>query len=152
MLSLRLVHLLDAHRERLADSLFELVLRSPECADFHKVPRDHLEVRCHAIYRDLSAWLVDGAEGDIAQRYVALGFERAAQHVALSHFIRAIHASKRVLYDFLEMEGLSDTSIELQASLQLLRLLDQFFDNAIYYASIGYEQYAARLARVTHAA
>jgi hypothetical protein len=152
MLSLRLVHLLDANRERLADNLFELVLRSEECADFRKVPRDHLEVRCHEIYRELSAWLINGSEGEIAQRYVALGFERAAQNVALSHYIRAIHTSKRVLYDFLEMEGLSDTSIELQASLQLMRLLDRFYDNAIYFASMGYEQYAARLGRVTHAA
>jgi hypothetical protein len=117
MLSLRLVHLLDANRERLADTLFELVLRSEECADLHKVPRDHLEVRCHELFRDLSAWLIDGSESEIAQRYTTLGFERAAQHVALSHYVR-----------------------------------DRFFDSAIFYASVGYEHYAARLARVVHAA
>lgn len=152
MLSLRLVRLLDAHAEHLADTLFETILESPECADLRKVPRDHLQIRSHEIYRSLGSWLIDGAEGEIAQRYIALGMERAAQDVALSHFVWAIGATKKTLYDFLEQEGLSDSPIELQGSLELLRLLDRYFDSAIYYATVGYERHRARLARMTRAA
>jgi len=152
MLSLRLVRLLDAHAERLADTLFRTLLEAEECADLRGVPPDHLQVRSHEIFRNLSGWLVGGPEGEIAQRYIALGIERAAQNVALSHFIWAIGATKKTLYDFVEKEGLSDTPVELQGSLELLRTLDRFFDSAIYYATVGYERYQARLARVTHAA
>jgi hypothetical protein len=152
MLSLRLVRLLDAHAEHLADSLFETILAAEECADLRNVPRDHLKVRSHEIFRNLGAWLMGTPDSELAQRFIALGMERAAQNVALSHFVWAIGATKKTLYDFVEEEGLSDSPIELQGSLELMRTLDRFFDSAIYYAAVGYERYAARLARLTSAA
>ncbi|MGE5176987.1 MAG: hypothetical protein ACM3JJ_11500 [Hyphomicrobiales bacterium] len=140
MLSLRLVRLLDSHAEQLADTLFTTLLESPECADLRKVPRDHLELRSREIYRNLSDWLTSGTEWEIAERYIALGQERAAQGVALSHFIWAIGATKKTLFDFLDREGLADNPIELHASMELLKLLDRFYDTAVYYASVGYER------------
>lgn len=144
MLSLRLVRLLDTHSERLAETLFTTLLESPECSDLRKVPRDHLELRSREIYRNLSDWLMSGAQWEIAQRYMALGQERAAQGVALSHFIWAIGATKKTLFDYLEREGLADNAIELQGSLELLKLLDRFYDDAVYYASVGYERQLMR--------
>jgi hypothetical protein len=144
MLSLRLVRLLDTHAAQLGDTLFATLLESPECSDMRKVSRDRLELRSREIYRNLGDWLKSGTEWEIAERYVALGQERAAQGVALSHFIWAIGATKKTLFDFLEREGLADNPIELQASLELLKLLDRFFDRAVYYASVGYERFHAR--------
>jgi len=95
MLSLRLVRLLDTHAEQLSDTLFATLLHSPDCSDLHKVPREHLELRAREIYRNLSDWLTSGTEWEIAQRYIALGQERAAQGVALSHFVWAIGATKK---------------------------------------------------------
>jgi len=147
MLSLRLIRLLDAHSDRLADTLYETLLKSPECADLRKVPRDHLQVRTHEIYRNLSDWLAGRTEEGIAKRYVALGRERAEQGVSFSHFLWAIRVTKETLYEFLEREGLSDNPVELHASLELLTLLDRFFDSAMYHASLGYERHMAQRAR-----
>ncbi len=145
MLSLRLIRLLDSHAERLADTLYGVLRDSPECSDLRRVPPDHLRVRTNEIFRNLSAWLIDKTEADVAQRYMTLGMERAAQGVALSHYIWAIRATKRTLVEFLEREGLSDNPIELHASLELLKLVDRFFDSAIYYAAKGYERYQTSL-------
>ncbi len=147
MLSLRLIHLLDAHAERLADTLYESLLKSPECSDLRNVPSDQLRVRAHEIYRNLSAWLAGRTEEGIAKRYVALGRERAEQGVRFSHFLWAIRVTKETLYEFLEHEGLSDNPVELHASLELLTLLDRFFDSAMYHAALGYERHKAHRAR-----
>jgi len=152
MLSLRLIHLLDAHSERLADTLYDSLLKSPECSDLRKVPHDHLRVRAREIYRNLSDWLAGRTEEGIAKRYLLLGRERAEQGVRFSHFLWAIRVTKETLYEFLEHEGLSDNPVELHASLELLTLLDRFFDSAVYHAALGYQRYEAHRARTVGAA
>ena len=141
MHSLRLIRLLNTHSQYLAETLLERILKSRECSDMRKVPLDHLELRAREIYRNLSDWLSNGTQWEMAHRYVSLGEERASQGVALSHFVWAIGLTKKTLYEFLEREGLSDNPIELYGSLELLLLLDRFFDTAIYNATVGYERY-----------
>lgn len=152
MLSLRLIRLLDTHSEQLAETLFAALESAPECADLRKVPQDHLRVRSHEIYRNLSDWLAGRTQEGIARHYVALGRERAEQGVRFSHFIWAIRVTKETLYVFLEHEGFSDNPVELHASLELLTLLDRFFDSAMYYAAVGYERYNTQHARMAEVA
>jgi hypothetical protein len=40
---------------------------------------------------------------------------------------------------FLQSQGLRETAMQLLGELELLRLLDQFYDRAVYYAMFGYE-------------
>jgi hypothetical protein len=42
--------------------------------------------------------------------------------------------------EFLQRESLPERPIEAFGELEMLQLLDQFFDRAIYYASVGYER------------
>jgi hypothetical protein len=63
--------------------------------------------------------------------YRNLGAERAEQGVSLSHLIWAIRAAKMNLWEFLEPEGLWENPVEIHGSLELLALLDRFFDEAI---------------------
>jgi hypothetical protein len=144
MLSLRLVRLIETNSDRLAERLLGMLSQARECSELRKVPPDHFRARAHEIYRNLGSCLISGSDVEIARRYEALGMERAEQDVALSHVIWAIHASKRNLRDFLETEGLADSPIELNRSLELLALLDRFFDTAIYYVTLGYERQQAR--------
>ena len=99
-----------------------------------------VRARAYEIYRNLGDCLMRETDYEIAKRYQTLGMERAKQGVALSHMVWAIHATKRNLLEFLEREGISDSPIELNRSLELLALLDRFFDTAIYYATVGYER------------
>jgi hypothetical protein len=39
------------------------------------------------------------------------------------------------------MEGMREKPLEILGSLELLRLLDQFFDQAVYFSTLGYESY-----------
>jgi hypothetical protein len=152
MLSLRLVHLIEAHSERLAEDLLGTLSSSMECTDLRRLAPEELRARAYEIYRNLGDQLVGSPEWEIARRYTSLGAERAAQGVALSHVVWAIHATKRNLYGFLDREGLSDSPIELSRSLELLGLLDRFFDAAVYHVTVGYEQYLSKHGRLTGAA
>ena len=60
---------------------------------------------------------------------------------------------ERNLWDFLELEGMREKPLEILGSLELLRLLDQFFYQAVYFATLGYEGYwQEKLAEQTGAA
>jgi hypothetical protein len=52
-------------------------------------------------------------------------------------------ATKEHLFEYLQAEGLADTAPELWGELELVRMLDRFFDHAAYYAAVGYERAGA---------
>jgi hypothetical protein len=145
MLAGRLVRLIEKHSEQLSRELSEKVWNSPRCSDLHKVPEDELEARTREIYHNLSEWLLNKTEAELEQRYTELGARRAEQGVAYSHFLWAITATREHLRTFVQREGLSDSAMELHGELELMHLLDQFFDRALYYAAVGYERERDRI-------
>jgi hypothetical protein len=50
--------------------------------------------------------------------------------------------TKEHLWEFLQRQGFMNSPVELYGEMELLRLLDQFFDRALCFASEGYEQYS----------
>jgi hypothetical protein len=144
MIALRLVRLIESHSEQLSDGLIHKLLKSERTADLRKVPASELHARCHEIYRNLSEWLVSKTEADIERVYGQLGARRASQGVSLSALSWAIMMTKEHLWSFLEREGLLEKPMEILGELELLRLLDQFFDRAVYYATRGYESYISQ--------
>jgi len=145
MLALRLVRLIETHSEQLSTALHETLMRSPECSDLRKIPPTDLVTRASEIYQNLSDWLVDKPDSDVARHFVEIGFRRAEQGVAFSHVVWALMATKWNLRRFLEGEGVSETPVEVYGALELFSLFDRFFDSAIYHAAEGYERYQATL-------
>jgi len=144
MLAIRLVRLIEAHSEQLALGLTEKVWNCPRCSDLNKVPADEFRARTQEIYRNLSDWLLYKTEADLERRYTELGARRARQGVAFSHFVWAVTATKEYVRDFVQREGLVDSAMELHGEVELLALLDQFFDRALYHAAVGYERERGR--------
>ena len=145
MLTGRLVRLIEKNSEKLARELSEKVWNSPRCSDLHKVPPDELQARTREIYQNLNNWLMDMTESEIERRYTELGARRAAQGVAYSHFLWAITATREHMTAFVQREGLSDSAVELHGELELMHVLSQFFDRALYYTAVGYERERTRI-------
>jgi hypothetical protein len=143
MLSDRLVRLIETHADALALNLSEKVRDSRQLSEYHKVPIYELNARVYDIYHHLSSWLLERKEQDIESRYRAIGSRRAGQGVPLSQLIRAIVLTKQNLWEFLKRESVADSAVEIFGEQELLQLLDQFFDRAIYYAALGYERMQA---------
>jgi RsbRD-like negative regulator of sigma factor len=140
MLAIRLVQLIENHSEELAEGLTNKLLSSERTRDLQKLPSHELRERCHEIYHHLSDWLLNKTEHDVEIVYKALGARRARQGVSMAGLTWAILLTKEHLWSFLEREGLHGGLHNLFGELELLRLLEQFFDRAVYYATEGYEE------------
>lgn len=140
MIALRLVRLIEDHSEELAQGLLGKFQRSPRTQDFSKVPVQELRERVHEILHHLSEWLLQKKDSDIEKRYREIGARRAAQRVSLSDYCWAIVLTKEHIWEFLQRQGFLQSPLEIYGEMELLRLLDQFFDRAMYYVIEGYEQ------------
>jgi hypothetical protein len=143
MLAYRLVRLIETHSDALAAGLLQRVQDSPLLADYQRVPADELKQRVYEIYRHLGDWLLSKHQGDIERRYREIGAKRAAQRVPLSQLNWTIVLTKENLWEYLKREAVMDRPTEVFSELEMLQMLDQFFDRAVYYAAVGYEQYSA---------
>lgn len=140
MLAYRLVRLIETHSDALAAGLLDKVQHSELTRTYRNVPPEELKQRVYEIYRHLGEWLLGKSAFDIEQRYEEIGTRRAHQGVPISELVWVIILTKENLWEFLKKESLMERPVEVFGELEMLQLLDQFFDRAIYYASIGHER------------
>lgn len=140
MLAYKLVRLIENNSEALSASLLSKVQASELSRSYRNVPPEDLKERVYEIYRHLGEWLIGKGSFDIEQRYEEIGTRRVHQGVPISELIWVIVLTKENLWEFLQKESLPERPNEAFGELEMLQLLDQFFDRAIYYASIGYER------------
>jgi hypothetical protein len=140
MLAYRLVRLIETHSDALASSLLAKVQTSELTHAYRSVPPEELKQRVFEIYRHLGDWLLGKSEFDIEQRYEEIGTRRAHQGVPISELIWCIVLTKENLWEFLRKESVMERPTEVFGELEMLQLLDQFFDRASYYATLGYER------------
>jgi hypothetical protein len=147
MFSYRLVRLIESHADALAVGLESRVQTSEQVTHFRDIPAHELKERVYEIYRHLGEWLLGKNELDIEHRYREIGARRAHQRVPLSEVIQVIVLTKENLWEFLKSEAVMDRAVEIMGELELLQMLEMFFDRAIYFAAVGYEQEVARATR-----
>ncbi len=141
MLAYRLVRLIETHSDALAAGLLDRVRTSPLLPEYRSVPADELKQRVYEIYRHLGEWLLSKSDAEIERRYVEIGARRAAQNIPFSQVLWTITLTKENLWEFLRKESVIDRPTEVFGELEMLQLLEQFFDRAVYYAAIGCEKY-----------
>lgn len=139
MLATRLVHLIESHADQLAQGLMYKLENEPRCAGLRRVPGEELRARSYEIYRHLADWLVHKTEHDLHQTYAEIGARRARNGIPFSHVLFAITATKEHLWEFIQSQGVVTKPVELFGEMELFRLLDMFFDRALYFAASGYE-------------
>jgi hypothetical protein len=141
MIALTLVRVIERHSNELAAELVTKLGTSPRTADLRKVPVEELQRQIEEVLLHLSDWLLTKTADEIGRRYLELGERRASQGIALSDFCWAITLTKEHLWEFLERQGFGRGPVEIYGEMELLRLLDQFFDRALCFAAEGYEEY-----------
>ncbi len=141
MLAYKLVRLIETNSEALATSLLAKVQALELTRSYQNVPAwTDLKDRVGEIYSHLGEWLLGKSSFDIERRYEEIGARRVHQGVPVSELIWVIILTKENLWEFLQKESVPERPAEAFGELEMLQLLDQFFDRAIYYASVGYER------------
>jgi hypothetical protein len=144
MLAMRLVRLIETHADQLSHGITQRLEHDPRCADLRKVPLQELQARSYEVYRHLSDWLLYKTERELERVYTEIGARRARQGVAFSHVLYAMAATKELLWTFLQNEVSVTKPAELFGEMELYRMLDQFYDKAIFYIAEGYEHARVR--------
>ena len=98
-----------------------------------ELPPEDLEHVVYGIYRNLGEWLLGKTEADIANRYMAIGAKRASQGVPLSQVIWVIALVKENLWEYLKQKNVMERPTEVFGELEMLQLLEQFFDRARFF-------------------
>ncbi len=148
MISPRLVRLIETHAEQLSKDVAEHLKKHPRTPNFRRLSDSDIHQRVYSVYRNLSAWTT-GSEEDVRRTFEALGKERRAERIPLHEVIYALLIHKSHLIHFIEAQG-QNTALEMYAEYQLQSAITHFYDLAIYYVAVGYEQ--AGRATGTHAA
>ena len=143
MMLYRLVSLIETHSQALAACLLDRVQNSEATPDYRNVPSEELKERVYEIYRHLGEWLISKDEFDLEKLYLEIGARRAQQNVPLSQLAWAIILTKDNLWEFLRRESVLERPVEVFGELEMLQMLNRFFDRAIYYAAVGYEREVA---------
>ena len=75
--------------------------------------------------------------------YRDLGIAGATKGKVIAHLVKAnmppTDKTKEQIWDFLQQQGFLRGPLEIYGEMELLRLLDQFFDRAVCYVAEGYE-------------
>lgn len=140
MMAYKLVRLIETHSDALAAGLLTKVQSSELTRSYRNVEAQDLREKVYEIYRHLGEWLIGKSSFDIERRYEEIGARRVHQGVPVSELVWVIILTKENLWEFLQKESIPERPIEAFGELEMLQLLDQFFDRAIYYACVGYER------------
>lgn len=140
MLATRLVKLIENHSDQLATQLTEKIRSSQRTLDYLKITPEELKQQAYEIYLHLGEWIMSKTESDIELYYTRIGQRRAEQGIRYSDFVWALIITKENLFHYLRTQAFSDRAIELLGEIELLQLIEQFFDRALYYGTVGYER------------
>ncbi len=137
----KLIEHMKANAESMSAKAMHLIRNSDRCGDLQlKVPEEEQRRYSLAIYADLMDWLSDPSDMNLQKRYVELGIRRAQQGVPFSNLFWAVCIVHEHLWEYMQQECLLEEPVEFWGGVMLLRSLTQFFDRALYFAMLGYQQ------------
>lgn len=140
MVALRLIRLIEAHSDQISRELAAKIRSSSRTRHMQKIAEPELLAVLQELLQHLSEWLLTKTEGDVQKRYTEMATRRARHGVPISESCWAVVFTKEYLWDFLQKQGFLRNPMELYGEIELLCLLNQFFDRALCYMAEGYEQ------------
>ena len=138
MISQRLIDQIHASSDRLTNDLVEALHADPKCEAYSEISGDRLAELKDDLYKNLGRWLRSHSKSAIEVRYLRLGRERNLEGIPLSQLIYALNLTKSMLLNFIRRCA-TGVSEDLNLEYELAGSISEFFDQAIYFASIGYE-------------
>jgi hypothetical protein len=161
MLAGRLIELIETHADALTRDALKDIATNPRTRSVQKVPRDELEARVFATYRNLGRFMGDRSDRVVQADYEAWGARRYRQGIPLSEIIYALILIKHHLRRFVRDHGLVEFSgdrvvgadlvgVQLHGIQELNYMVGEFFDRAMYHLARGYEAEASVPSPVAH--
>jgi hypothetical protein len=140
-ISSRLVELIENHAEEITKTLIVDVRQHSGTPTYHTYDEKELFDRAFRVYSHLGEWISrEKSKEEVAQHYKALGAQRREEGFALAEVIQALIMARRHIWLKIMSEGVVTTVLDMNQAMELNNRVVLFFDRAIYYTSLGYEQ------------
>jgi hypothetical protein len=139
MLSIRLVQLIEAHWEEIANHLIREVRKHPDMQNLARRPDAELRGWCREILENLE-YLVARREDSVQRRFRVLGRLRFEEHIPLHEAILRLQLLKTEIFNFVREQSFAMTVLELYREEELQVLIGGFFDSCLYQVVRGYEE------------
>ncbi len=141
MLYNRLIRLIENHAESLTKSWIQEVKTNEATKSYRNFSDASLHDSVYNIYSRLGYWLKkeESTLEDIAEYFVMLGRERAQQGFKLSEVIYSIILARVELWNYVSNQGVFEDSLELHRALEFSQRINYFYDKAIYFSTVGFE-------------
>jgi hypothetical protein len=138
MISQKLINQVQSCADKLTNDLVHALQSSPRCPSYRSIPPDRLIELKDDLYKNLGRWLGSRSKSAVETRYLKLGRERHLEGIPLCEVIAAQSITKAMLLNFIRrcMPGASE---ELNLEYELVCSISEFFDEVIYWLSVGYE-------------
>jgi hypothetical protein len=140
ILAHRLMRLIELHADSLATALEARVASSERCPTYSQVSSEDFKALYGGVYAHLGQWLVSKTEEDIARLFTEVGARRAEQRIPVGEVLWCLVLIKETLWEYLRNEETRQDTAQVFGELDLIQMLDQFFDRAMYYAVHGHEK------------
>jgi hypothetical protein len=141
MIYQKLVDLIQNNSEMLANRFLEDVLSREETKSYKKLHEKEVYRRGYEVYSRLESWLKkDNQKNELQEHYKALGKKRCDEDIPLHEVIMALMLIKRHLWLYILETQFFNSSFEIYQALELNNHVILFFDRAIYFTTIGYEE------------
>ncbi|HQR38852.1 MAG TPA: RsbRD N-terminal domain-containing protein [Blastocatellia bacterium] len=139
MTQTNLIDLVETHADALTREFVEDVRKNLRTASMHSLPQDDLTRGVRNLYQDFAKWLHEPDDATFEELYGTLSRRRLAAGIPLSEMVYAIVLAKWHLVAYLQRNQLIDSIMDLYHQETVQRRAGQFFDKAIYYTVLGYE-------------
>ena len=139
MLASKLVSLIENHWEDIASATIRKLRQDRAFEHIGALPDSELLEWGEGILRNLSRWILDNRECEVAERYENLGKLRFQEHVPLHEAVRGLQVLKDNMIEFVRNQGIGHTAMDIYAEEELEHRIGKFFDCLVYRLVRGYE-------------
>jgi hypothetical protein len=157
MISAKLIELIEINADRLTKDVARDIATNPRTPAFRVVPQEDLEERAFELFHHLGNWIGNPRSGRVEAEFTDWGRRRFDQGIPLSEIVYALIILKHHLRRYIGENGLVDAAfprierdyvlpMHLHSLQDLNVRVGEFFDEALYYLSRGYEGEASRAA------
>ena len=140
----RFVQLIENHAESLSQKWIDEVRSNPLTLGYSGRSREELHDAVFSRFRKLGEWVEkhEGLEKEIAVHFREIGKARSQSGIKSSEMVYSLIIERDMLLKYVQDEGIITAGIDLNRALQFTEQLNYFYDKAIYFALVGYEQVA----------
>jgi len=151
MIAEKLIELIEIHAGRLAADVAADLATNERTRGFRAVPRPELEERVYQLVHHLGEWIGQRRSEKIQEEFAEWGRRRFGQGIALNEIVYAVIVLKQHLRRYIQDNGLIEASfprteadyvlpMHLSSLQDLNARIGQFFDEALYHLTLGYER------------